>query len=102
MKNNFNQIMKQAQQMQLSVTALQNELATRELDSSIGGGAIRIKINGKQEILSIKINRECIDLLESFEQLLITAVNQAVKESNDMVSTAVSKVTGGLKIPGLF
>ncbi|MBF0361057.1 MAG: YbaB/EbfC family nucleoid-associated protein [Oligoflexia bacterium] len=100
----MNQLMKQAQQMQSKIAQLQNELSARELDISSGGGMIKIKINGKQEILSLKINRECIDPddIESLEELLKTAVNQAVKESNDMVSNAMSKVTGGLKIPGLF
>ncbi|MBF0297274.1 MAG: YbaB/EbfC family nucleoid-associated protein [Oligoflexia bacterium] len=100
----MNQLMKQAQQMQSKIAQLQNELSVRELDISSGGGMIKIKINGKQEILSLKINRECVDPddMESLEELLKTAVNQAVKESNDMVSNAMSKVTGGLKVPGLF
>ncbi|MBF0311858.1 MAG: YbaB/EbfC family nucleoid-associated protein [Oligoflexia bacterium] len=104
MKNNLGQLVKQAQQMQLKISALQNELAARELETSVGGGAIKIKINGKQEILELKISKECIDLddIETLENLVKTAVNQAVKESNEMVSSAMSKVTGGLKIPGLF
>ena len=68
------------------------------------GGAVQIKVNGKQEILEIKISKECIDPSdpEMLEELIKTAVNQAVKESQDMVSSAMSKVTGGLNIPGLF
>ena len=90
--------------MQQKVTALQRELEERELDVSSGGGAVQIKVNGKQEILEIKINKECIDPNdpEMLEELIKTAVNQAVKESQDMVSSAMSKVTGGLNIPGLF
>ena len=101
---NMNNFMKQAQQMQAKMTSLQNELAVRELDISSGGGAIKIKINGKQEILSLNIDPECIDLndIEMLEDLVKTSVNQAVKESQDMVSNAMSKLTGGVKIPGLF
>lgn len=102
--NNMSKLMKQAQQMQAKITALQNELETREIESQSGGGMVKVKVNGKQEIVEIKINPECIDSNdpEMLEELVKTAVNQAVKQSNEMVSSAMSKVTGGLKIPGLF
>ncbi len=97
-------LMKQAQQMQQKITTLQKELETRELETSSGGGMIKIKINGKQQILAITINKECVDPNDvgSLEELMKTAINQAIKESQDMVSGAMSKVTGGLNIPGLF
>ena len=90
--------------MQQKMATLQKELETRELETSSGGGMIKIKVNGKQEILEIKINPECVDPsdVETLEELVLTSVNQAVKESQDMVSKAMSKVTGGLSIPGLF
>ena len=101
---NMGNLMKQAQQMQAKLASLQNELADRELDCSSGGGMIKIKINGKQQILSIKINPECVDSsdVETLEDLVLTGVNQALNESQDMVSSAMSKVTGGLNIPGMF
>ena len=104
MAKNMNNLLKQAQQMQLKVTALQKELESREIEVSSGGGAIVTSINGKQEILNIKINPECVDPndVEMLEELVKTGVNQAVKESQEMVSSAMSKVTGGLNIPGLF
>lgn len=97
-------LMKQAQQMQQKITTLQKELETRELETSSGGGMIKIKINGKQQILAITINKECVDPndVASLEELMKTAINQAIKENQDMVSGAMSKVTGGLNIPGLF
>lgn len=97
-------LMKQAQQMQQKISTLQKELETRELETSSGGGMIKIKINGKQQILAISINKECVDPndVASLEELMKTAMNQAIKESQDMVSGAMSKVTGGLNIPGLF
>jgi DNA-binding YbaB/EbfC family protein len=96
--------MKQAQQMQQKMSTLQKELESRELDISSGGGMVKVKVNGKQEILELKLDKECVDPndVEMLEELLKTAVNQAVKESQDMVSSAMSKVTGGLSIPGLF
>ena len=101
---NISKLMKQAQQMQSKITVLQNELEIREVEAQSGGGVVKVKVNGKQEIVEIKINPECIDSNdpEMLEELIKTAVNQAVKQSNEMVSSAMSKVTGGLKIPGLF
>ena len=104
MTKNMNQLMKQAQQMQQKMTTLQKELESREFETSSGGGMIKIKINGKQEIVELKINPECIDSSEPvmLEELIQTAVNQAVKESQDMVNEAMSKVTGGVSFPGMF
>ena len=100
----LNGLMKQAQQMQQKMATLQKELETRELETSSGGGMIKIKITGKQQILSLAINKECVDPtdVEGLEELVKTAVNQAIKESQDMVSGAMAKITGGINIPGMF
>lgn len=100
----MNNLLKQAQQMQAKLAALQNELSTREVESSSGGGMVKVKVNGKQELLSIVINKECVDPndVEMLQDLVKTAVNQAMKESQEMVSGAMSKITGGMSIPGLF
>jgi DNA-binding YbaB/EbfC family protein len=100
----MNNLLKQASQMQAKLAALQNELSTREVESSSGGGMVKVKVNGKQELLAITINKECVDPndVEMLQDLVKTAINQAMKESQDMVSQAMSKVTGGLSIPGLF
>lgn len=104
MAKNMNNLLKQAQQMQQKMAILQKELEAREIEVSSGGGMIKIKMNGKQEIIDLKINPECVDAsdVETLQELVMTAVNQAVKESQEMVSGAMSKVTGGLSIPGLF
>jgi nucleoid-associated protein EbfC len=101
---NMNNLMKQAQQMQAKLAMLQNELAEREVESSAGGGMVKVKVNGKQQLLSISINKECVDPndVSTLEELVFTAVNQAMKESQDMVQQAMSKVTGGMNIPGMF
>jgi DNA-binding YbaB/EbfC family protein len=97
-------LMKQAQQMQQKMATLQKELEMRELETSSGGGMIKIKITGKQQIMAISINKECVDPTDvaSLEELVKTAVNQAIKESQEMVSGAMSKITGGINIPGMF
>lgn len=101
---NMNNLMKQAQQMQAKLAMLQNELADREVEASAGGGMVKVKVNGKQQLLSISINKECVDPndVATLEELVFTAVNQAMKDSQDMVQQAMSKVTGGMNIPGLF
>ena len=93
MAKNMNSLLKQAQQMQQKMSTLQKELETREIETSSGGGMIKIKMNGKQEILEFKLDPECVDPsdVETLEELVMTAVNQAVKESQDMVSNAMSK-----------
>lgn len=97
-------LMQQAQQMQQKMATLQKELESREIETSSGGGMIKIKITGKQQIVSLTINKECVDPndVAGLEDLVKTAVNQAIKESQDMVSNAMSKITGGIKIPGMF
>lgn len=101
---NMNQFFKQAQQMQVKINALQSELSERELEVNAQGGMVKIKINGKQEILELTLDRECIDPddVEILQEMLKTTLNKAIKQSQDMVTDAMSKVTGGLKIPGLF
>lgn len=101
---NMNNLMKQAQQMQAKLAMLQNELSEREVEASAGGGMVKVKVNGKQQLLSISINKDCVDPndVATLEELVFTAVNQAMKQSQDMVQQAMSKVTGGMNIPGLF
>ena len=104
MSKGLGNLMKQAMQMQAKITTLQKELHDRELETSIGGGAVKIKINGKQEILALTISPDAVNPndVDALQELIKTGVNQAIKESQQMVSGAMSKVTGGLNIPGLF
>ena len=101
---NMGSLLRQAQQMQSKISTLQKELDGREIESSAGGGMVKIRVNGKQEILEIKINRECVDPtdVDTLEDLVKAAVNQAIGESQEMVSNAMAEITGGAHIPGLF
>lgn len=101
---NIGNLLKQAQQMQTKLATLQSELAERQVEASSGGGMVKVKVNGKQELVEIKINRECVDPedVQMLEELVKTAINEAVKNSQEMVSGAMSKLTGGMNIPGLF
>jgi DNA-binding YbaB/EbfC family protein len=100
----MNQMMKQAQQMQAKLATLQKELETREFEGSSGGGMVKAKVNGKQELIDIEINKECVDPedVEMLQDLVKTALNQALTTSQESVNSAMSKVTGGLSVPGLF
>lgn len=99
----MSQMMKEARKVQERIVQLQEELRAREVEASSGGGAVTVRVNGKQELISIKIKPEAVDPddVEMLEDLVLTAVNEAVKKSQDMVSSEMSKITGGLSIPGL-
>jgi DNA-binding YbaB/EbfC family protein len=99
----MNKMMKQAKKVQEQIAKLQEELKQREIEASSGGGAVLVKVNGKQELTAIKINPEAIDLddIEMLEDLILAAVNEGIKSSQEMVSTEMAKITGGLNIPGL-
>lgn len=100
----FGNLMKQAQQMQQRIQKLQAEMADKTTDGSSGGGMVTVVVNGKQELLSIKINKEVVnpDDVEMLQDMVLEATNQALKKSSEMVSEAMSKVTGGLSVPGMF
>ncbi len=100
---NMNQMMKQAKKLQEEITKKQSELQDTVIETSVGGGAITIKINGRQQIQEIMIKPEVIDPqdAEMLQDLILAAVNEAVKQSQDMVSAEMAKLTGGFNIPGL-
>ncbi len=100
---NMQSMIKQAQKMQEDMTALQEELDTREYEINAGGGVVTVKINGKLEVLSIDIKPEVVDPddVETLSDILIAAVNEAIKKVNETNSTEMGKITGGLNVPGL-
>ena len=103
MKGGFGNMMKEAQKLQQQMEALQAEVAKKKVDASSGGGMVTVEANGKQEILSIKIDREVInpDDAQMLEDLVLAACNEALRKSRDMVQAEMGKLTAGLKIPGL-
>lgn len=102
--SNMNAMMRQAQKMQEDMTALQEELDSREYDVSAGGGVVNIKINGKKEIISIEIKPEIVDPddIEMLQDILTAGINEAIKKVENTNSEEMGKLTGSLNIPGLF
>lgn len=101
---NVNSVIKQAQKMQEEMERIQTELEDKTVEASSGGGAVNVVVSGKKEIVSIKIQPEAVDPedVETLEDLVMTAVNEAIKKADDMMTEGMSAVTGGLNIPGLF
>lgn len=104
MRGGMNEIMRQAQVMQTKIARLQEELAARTVTANAGGGMVTVTVNGKQELVSIVIEKQVIDPNEAemLQDLIVAAVNSAVKASQEMVNTEMSKITGGMSFPGLF
>jgi len=104
MRGGMGNLMKQAQQMQQKLAKMQEELAQRTVEASVGGGMVTVMVNGKNEVLRIKIEPQAVDPedVEMLEDLVMAGVNEALRKAQEMVSTEMSKLTGGMKIPGLF
>ena len=103
MAKGMGNLMKQAQQMQARMAKMQEEVGKRTVEASAGGGMVKVVANGKQEILSIVMEPEVVDPddIEMLQDLVLAAVNQALREAQAMMTDEMSKLTGGLKIPGL-
>jgi DNA-binding YbaB/EbfC family protein len=96
-------MMKQAQKLQAKMMRLQDELAEKTIESTAGGGMVKVVANGKQQIVAIQIEKEVVDPddIEMLQDLIMAAVNDALTKSQEMVSAEMAKLTGGLSIPGL-
>lgn len=97
------EMMKQAKMMQKKMAETQEELKKMEFEASAGGGAVKVRVNGEQEILEVKLNTEMIDVqdLEMVEDMVMVAVNDAIKQSKDEAQNKMAGLTGGMNIPGL-
>ena len=102
--SNMQSMLKQAQKMQEDMAAKQAELEEREYDVSAGGGVVNVKINGKREILSVKLAEEIVDPddIETLEDLVVAAVNEAIKKVDAISSEEMGKITGSMSLPGMF
>ncbi len=96
-------MMKQAQKLQKKMLKTQEELKTKTVEASAGGGMVKVVANGGQKIEAIVLEREVVDPedVEMLQDLVMAAVNDALKKSQDMVSGEMGKLTGGLNIPGM-
>ena len=104
MAQNFGNIMKQAQKIQAKIARLQEEMGSRSVEATAGGGMVTAVVNGKYELVSLKIEKDVVDPedVEMLQDLVVAAVNEGIRRAQEMVSTEMSKITGGLNIPGLM
>ncbi len=104
MAKGLGNIMKQAQLMQKKMARLQEELAERKVEASAGGGMVTAVVNGRQQLLALTIDPGVVDAedVEMLQDLVLAAVNEALKKSQEMMQEEMGKLTGGLSIPGMF
>ena len=96
-------LFKQAQKMQKDMAKIQAEMASKTVEATAGGGMVTVVVNGNQEVTNIKIEKEVVnsDDIEMLENLVIAAINEGLRKSKEMVADGMSKLTGGMNIPGL-
>ncbi len=101
---NMQQLARQAQKLQQQMTKVQEELEQREYEASAGGGMVTVKVSGKKELVSLEIKPEAVDPddVEMLQDLVLAATNEALRIASDTMEREMSKVTGGLNMPGLF
>jgi len=101
---NMNQLMKQAQKMQQQMAEMQEELASKTLEVSSGGGAVKVTVSGEKKILDLVISPDVVDPddVEMLQDLVMSAVNEALRQIEESANSQMSKLTGGLNIPGMF
>jgi len=104
MRGNLNALMKQVKEMQEKVLKIQEELASKTVEATVGGGIVTVVANGQGDIVEIKIEPEAVDPddVEMLQDLILAAVNEASRKAKDLMADEMSKVTGGMRIPGLF
>ena len=101
--NNLGNIMKQAKKMQERMGQLQQELEMRTIEAQAGGGMVKVVVNGKFEIVSLKIEKDVVNPedVEMLQDLIAAAVNEGIRKAQEMASEEMAKITGGLNIPGM-
>lgn len=100
---NMSRMMKQVQKMQAEMMRVQEELAEKTVEATAGGGMVTVVANGHQEVVSVNIDPEAVDPedVEMLQDLVLAAVNEALRAAKDMAADEMAKVTGGLNIPGM-
>lgn len=102
--NNMNQMMKQVKKMQEQMLKAQEELGNKVIDGSAGGGVVTVQVNGHKKVIALNIKPEVVDPddIEMLQDLVLTAVNDALNKAEELANQDMGKFTGGMKIPGLF
>lgn len=97
-------MLKQAQKLQSKMAKMQEELAQKTVEASAGGGMVRVVANGQQKVVSIEIEKEVVDPddVDMLQDLVMAAVNDALTRSQEMMTSEMGKLTGGMNIPGLM
>jgi hypothetical protein len=104
MRMDMKQMVKQAQQFQKRLTEMQGELAGRQVSATVGGGMVSATVNGRHELISLTIDKEVVDPADPqmLQDLVVSAVNEAMRKAQAMSDAEMAKLTGGVKIPGMF
>ncbi len=104
MAKGLGNMLKQAQQMQKKMGQMQQEMETQQVEASAGGGMVTAVVNGRQRLVSLAIDPQVVDAddVEMLQDLISAAVNEAINKSQEMMQAEMSKLTGGMNIPGLF
>lgn len=102
MPGNMNNLMKQAQRMQRQMEENQKEMETKEFAAAAGGGAVEVTVNGKKEVVKVKLTEEVVDPedIEMLEDLIVAATNEAIRQAEEANAEVMSKMTGGLGLGG--
>ena len=104
MAKGLGNLMKQSQMVQKKMAEMQEELEQKEVEASAGGGMVTARVNGKQKLLALNIEPDVVDAddVEMLQDLIVAAINEAIKKSQEMIQAEMGKLTGGMNIPGLF
>lgn len=100
----MNKLMKKAQKMQAKMSEMQEELENKTYEATAGGGAVKALVNGKKEVLDLQIDKEAVDPedVEMLEDLILAAVNEAMREATEEINDKMGQMTGGMNMPGMF
>lgn len=101
---NMNNLLKQAQKMQQQMQDMQKDIENKEFEASVGGGVVKITVTGKKEVKRIQLQPEVVDPddIETLEELIVAAFNEASKKADETMSNELGKITGGMNLPGMF
>ena len=98
----MNELIRQAQMMQKKMLKTQEEMAKKEVETSVGGGMVTVRANCAGEILSVKSDPVVLEDVDMLQDLVLSAVNEVIKKGKDLMQGEMAQITGGMKIPGLF